>query len=184
MKDPVADETLQYLLIGTDAGDPAQDENGRSDSLMLLHLNEERDEAYVISIPRNLMVTIPGKGVQPVNAAFALGQAPLVVRTLEQLTGARVDHVAMIDFQGFVNLTQDLEGVTVKNRVAFSSNGHTLPGREPHPVRRRGPVVRPGQSAGRAVSGREPAERPQGDPVEGPVAGGGCRPAAVHPVHR
>ena len=127
VKDPVADETLQYLLIGTDAGDPTQDENGRSDSLMLLHLNEERDEAYVISIPRNLMVTIPGQGVQPVNAAFALGQAPLVVRTLEQLTGARVDHVAMIDFQGFVNLTQDLEGVTVKNRVAFDSNGHHYP---------------------------------------------------------
>ena len=94
---------------------------------MLLHLNEERDEAYVISIPRNLMVTIPGQGEQPVNAAYALGQAPLVVRTLEQLTGARIDHVAMIDFQGFVNLTQDLEGVTVRNRVAFDSNGHHYP---------------------------------------------------------
>ena len=74
VKDPVADETLQYLLIGTDAGDPAQDEDGRSDSIMLLHLNEARDEAYVISVPRNMMVTIPGKGEQRINAAYALGR--------------------------------------------------------------------------------------------------------------
>ena len=127
VKDPVADETLQYLLIGTDAGDPAQDENGRSDSIMLLHLNEARDEAYVISVPRNMMVTIPGKGEQRINAAYALGQAPMVVRTLEQLTGSRIDHVAMIDFRGFVNLTETLEGVTVRNRTEFSSHGFNYP---------------------------------------------------------
>jgi polyisoprenyl-teichoic acid--peptidoglycan teichoic acid transferase len=127
VKDPVADETLQYLLIGTDAGDPTQDRDGRSDSLMLLHLNEGRDKAYVISIPRNLMVDIPGQGQQRINAAYALGEAPLVVRTLEQLTGSRIDHVAMIDFRGFVNLTETLEGVTVRNRVAFSSHGYSYP---------------------------------------------------------
>ena len=126
-KDPVADDTLQYLLIGTDAGDPELDRDGRSDSLMLLHLSEARDEAYVISVPRNLMVTIPGKGQQRINAAYAMGGPPLVVRTLEKLTGSRIDHVAMIDFQGFVNLTEDLQGVTVKNRVAFSSHGYSYP---------------------------------------------------------
>jgi polyisoprenyl-teichoic acid--peptidoglycan teichoic acid transferase len=72
-------------------------------------------------------VTIPGHGEQRINAAYALGGAPLVVRTLEKLTGARVDHIAMIDFQGFVNLTQDLDGVTVNNRTAFSSQGHDFP---------------------------------------------------------
>jgi LCP family protein required for cell wall assembly len=127
VKDPVADDTLHYLLIGTDAGDPELDQDGRSDSLMLLHLNEARDQAYVISIPRNLMVTIPGQGEQRINAAYALGEAPLVVRTLENLTGSRIDHVAMIDFRGFVNLTETLEGVTVRNRIAFSSHGYNYP---------------------------------------------------------
>ena len=46
---------------------------------------------------------------------------------MERLTGTRIDHVAMIDFQGFVALTQDLEGVTVQNKTAFSSHGHTYP---------------------------------------------------------
>ena len=58
----MADETLQYLLIGTDSGDPELDQEGRSDSLMLLHLNEARDKAYVISVSRaTCMVNIPGK---------------------------------------------------------------------------------------------------------------------------
>jgi LCP family protein required for cell wall assembly len=94
---------------------------------MLLHLNQTRDEAYLISIPRTTMVDIPGHGEQRINAAYELGGPPLVVRTLERLTDTRIDHVAMIDFQGFVNLTQDLEGVTVRNRTAFSAGGHAFP---------------------------------------------------------
>jgi LCP family protein required for cell wall assembly len=119
VKDPQADNTLDYLLIGTD-NNPALNEGGRSDSLMLLHVNQARDQAYVISIPRNTWVDVPGQDQQPINAAF-LGGPPLVVRTVENLTGTRIDHVAMIDFQSFVKLTQDLGGVTVTNRTAFST---------------------------------------------------------------
>jgi polyisoprenyl-teichoic acid--peptidoglycan teichoic acid transferase len=128
-KQPV-DRTLDYVLIGTDDGDPELDRQGRSDSIMLVHLNQARDQAYVISIPRDTLVTIPGHGEDRINAAYALGGAALVVRTLETLTGARMDHVAMIDFQGFVNLTEDLGGITVKNRRAFTSHGQTFPAGE------------------------------------------------------
>jgi LCP family protein required for cell wall assembly len=128
VKAPEADQTLDYLLIGTDGGNPQLDDEGRSDSIMLIHLNEARDQAYVISVPRNTLVSIPGEdGEQRINAAYALGEAPLVVRTLEKLTGTRIDHVAMIDFQGFVALTQDLDGITVHNRTPFSSNGYNYP---------------------------------------------------------
>ena len=119
VKDPLADNTLDYLLIGTDGGNPALDRGGRSDSIMLVHLNQSRDQAYVISIPRNTSVNIPGEGDLRINEAFPRGGPPLVVRTVEKLTGTRIDHVAMIDFQGFVSLTQDLGGVTVVNRTPF-----------------------------------------------------------------
>ena len=119
VKDPLADNTLDYLLIGTDGGNPALDRGGRSDSIMLVHLNQPRDQAYVISIPRNTSVNIPGEGDLRINEAFPRGGPPLVVRTVEKLTGTRIDHVAMIDFQGFVSLTQDLGGVTVVNRTPF-----------------------------------------------------------------
>jgi polyisoprenyl-teichoic acid--peptidoglycan teichoic acid transferase len=73
----------------------------------------------------------------------------LVVRTLEEFTGARIDHVAMIDFQGFVKLTQDLGGVTVRNRTAFNSHGYTFPA---------GNVTLSGDAALRYVRERQPGE--------------------------
>jgi LCP family protein required for cell wall assembly len=125
VKDPQADNTLDYLLIGTD-GNPLNN-GGRSDSLMLLHVNQARDQAYVLSIPRTTRVTIPGHGQDGINRAFEYGGPPLVVRTVEKLTGTRIDHVVMIDFQGFVKLTEDLGGVTIPNQTAFDSNGHHFP---------------------------------------------------------
>jgi len=120
VKNPQADQTLDYLLIGTD-NDPGHNDGGRSDSLMLLHVNQARDQAYVISIPRTTLVTIPGHGRQTINNAYELGGPPLVVRTVEKLTQTRIDHVVTADFPGFVKLTDDLGGVTVKNRVAFTT---------------------------------------------------------------
>ena len=66
---------------------------------MVVHLSEARDQAYIISIPPTTWVTIPGHGRNQMSAAYA---PQLVVRTVETLTGARMDHVAMIDFRGFV----------------------------------------------------------------------------------
>jgi LCP family protein required for cell wall assembly len=148
VKDPQADHTLDYLLIGTDEGD--RDSGGPSDSIMLLHVNQARDQAYVISIPRHTQVEIPGHGTQKINAAFGFGGAPLVVRTVEKLTDTRIDHVAMIDFQGFVKLTQDLGGVTVKNRVTFYAPGYTFPA---------GTVTLSGDAALRYVREPSPGEQ-------------------------
>ena len=126
-KAPEAPRTLDYVVIGTDYVDPKVDSLGRNDSVMLVHLTEARDEAYVISVPRNTWVNIPGHGMDTMGNAYVIGGAPLVVRTLETLTGARMDHVAMLDIKGFAALTEDLGGVTVQNRTAFSSHGFTYP---------------------------------------------------------
>ena len=140
VKAPETAQTLNYLLIGIDDGNPDHDRDGRSDSIMLLHLNQARDQAYVISFPRNTLVRVPGEtGPQRINLAYERGSAPLVVRTVEGLTAARIDHVAMVDFQGFVNLTQDLEGVTVRNKAAFRSKGHSFPEGNVTPERVRPP---------------------------------------------
>ncbi len=127
VKDPTADQTLDYLLIGADDGDPDLDQDGRSDSIMIVHLNQDRDQAYVVSVPRDTWVDIPGHGEDKVNTAYSLGGPALVVSTVESLTGARIDHVAMMDFAGFVGLTDDLGGVTVNNRIEFTSHGHHFP---------------------------------------------------------
>src|SRR6478672_1058483 len=119
--------TLNYLLLGSDSRDPNNEGNGRSDSIMLVHLNKKRDKAYIISFPRDMYVSIPGYGRSKINDAFAFGGAPLMVRTLESLVDVRMDHVVVVNFEGFISLTDDLGGVTVTNKTAFSSHGYDFP---------------------------------------------------------
>jgi polyisoprenyl-teichoic acid--peptidoglycan teichoic acid transferase len=119
--------TLNYVLLGSDSRDPGNEGNGRSDTVLVVHLNAKRDKAYIISFPRDMYVTVPGYGKNKINAAFAFGGAPLAVRTLENLTDVRMDHVVLIDFEGFIRLTEDLGGVTVTNKTAFSSHGFDYP---------------------------------------------------------
>jgi polyisoprenyl-teichoic acid--peptidoglycan teichoic acid transferase len=126
-KEPQETGTLNYLLLGSDSRDPGNEGNGRSDTILMVHLNAKRNKAYIISFPRDMYVNIPGYGKNKINAAFAFGGAPLAVRTLENLTGVRMDHVALIDFEGFIKLTEDLDGVTVTNKTAFSSHGFHYP---------------------------------------------------------
>lgn len=117
---------LNYVLMGSDSltNDASQ---GRSDVLMVLHLSGDRKSAALISFPRDLYVPIPGHGMNKINAAFAFGGTPLTVRTLEGLLGTRMDHVALIDFEGFIALTEQLGGVTLNNPHASVSQGYTFP---------------------------------------------------------
>ena len=118
---------LNYVLLGSDSRDPEDEGDGRSDSIMVVHLNEERDEAYIVSFPRDMYVEIPGHGRDKINAAYSLGGPALIVRTLEKLTDVRMDHVVLIGLEGFIGLTEDLGGVTVTNKTAFSSHGFDYP---------------------------------------------------------
>lgn len=87
---------------------------------MTAHISAERDKIYLVSFPPHSYVTIPGRGRNKLNAAYAFGGPPLLVRTLETLTGVRIDHVAEIGFDGFRDLTDALDGVDVT--VAESSS--------------------------------------------------------------
>ncbi len=118
---------VNFVLLGSDSRDPGDSGNGRSDVLIVAHLNAERDKAYLISFTRDLWVDIPGKGKAKINAAYSWGGPKLTIKTVESLTGARIDHLALIDFEGFIELTSDLGGVTVINDQEFSTHGFTYP---------------------------------------------------------
>ena len=124
--DPAAKGALNYVLLGSDSRNPDEG-NGRSDSILVAHLNRDRTKAYLISFPRDMWVPIPGYGRNKINAAYAFGGPKLTVRTLEGLLDTRMDHVVMIDFAGFIQLTEDLGGVTVPNKTAFRSHGFSYP---------------------------------------------------------
>lgn len=116
---PSGGRPVNILLLGSDsrisAGDPTQWRFGaqRTDSIMLLHITGDRDGAYVVSIPRDSWVPIPGRGTAKINAAFSYGGPPLMIQTVEELTGVRIDHFAVADFQSFADLTDAVGGVTI-----------------------------------------------------------------------
>ncbi|CAJ1510605.1 LCP family protein [[Mycobacterium] holstebronense] len=110
--DSRADLTLQEqqdLSTGGNIG------NGRTDTVLLVHLPSPGSEstATVVSLPRDSYVTIPGYGKEKINAAYTLGGAPLLTRTVEQATGLRLDHYVEIGFGGFASLVDALGGVTL-----------------------------------------------------------------------
>ena len=125
--DRAATGALNFVLLGSDSRDPDDSGAGRSDSIMVVHLNKAHDQAFITSFPRDMWVDIPGHGKGKINAAFAYGGTQLMVQTLEKLLGTRMDHVVMVDFEGFIKLTESLGGVTVKNKTAFSSHGFDYP---------------------------------------------------------
>ncbi len=108
--------SMNYLLLGTDSRGPR--DRGRSDVMILAHVPPSRDKVYLISFTRDMWVTIPGRGAAKINAGYAYGGVPLAVRTVENLIGTRVDHAAMINFDGFIGLTDAVGGVTVNNKHA------------------------------------------------------------------
>jgi len=119
-----AADALNFVLMGYDSRDAGV---GRAGSLMILHLSANRDEAYVISFSGDTWVSIPGHGNNKMSAAYGLGGPKLTVSTLETVTGTRMDHAALVDFQGFARLTDEVGGVTVYNKTAFSSHGFNYP---------------------------------------------------------
>lgn len=113
-----------YVLMGSDSRGPDQ---GRSDTLMVAHVTAAKDKVYLISFPRDMWVDIPGRGKGKINWAYAFGGPELTVRTLNQLTKVPMDHAAVIDFEGFIRLTDALGGVEVFNKRAFRSGPHVFP---------------------------------------------------------
>ncbi|MCW0212430.1 MAG: LCP family protein [Pseudonocardia sp.] len=102
---------------GTDAG------SQRSDVIMLAHLAADGTTASVTSIPRDSWVDIPGRGKNKINAAYAFGGAPLLIRTVENLTGVRIDHFGVIDFAGFQQMVDSVGGIDVRVAAATSNFG-------------------------------------------------------------
>ena len=95
-----------------------------------------------MSIMRDNWVPIDGHGYNKINAALAFGGVPLMVSTVENFIDTRIDHVAVIDFEGFKGLTDALGGVTVSSPVAFYQWRIRLRGRSSAHGRREGARVR------------------------------------------
>ena len=137
---------LNVLLVGVDER-PDNDEPVRADSILILHVPATHDQAYLVSLPRDLLVEIPafkenniaaqrGK----INAAFALGSEgkggraggfKLLATTIKRVTGIEFNAGAIIDFGGFQKVVEQLGGVdmcidqkVISRHIGFDKNGN------------------------------------------------------------
>jgi LCP family protein required for cell wall assembly len=144
--------SLFILAIGSDARVGQSVARSRADSLHVIGVNLREGKATILGIPRDSYVPIPGHGSNKINSALFFGGPQLVVRTVEGLTGIRMDGYVLTGFGGFQGLVNGVGGLTVrvpyrmhdaasgaffkpgkarvngKRALAFSRNRHDAPG--------------------------------------------------------
>ncbi len=123
--DTTATPGRTYLVVGSDSrkgltaaqakklrtgrGDVGQ----RTDTIMLLHVPAGGGPTVLMSIPRDSYVSIPGRGKNKINAAYAFGGPKLLARTIEQLSGVQIDDYVQIGFGGFASMVDAVGGVQI-----------------------------------------------------------------------
>ncbi|MEE1666898.1 LCP family protein [Streptomyces sp. WAC07094] len=140
---PLPSGALNLLVLGSDsrsgranAALGGGDSSGaRSDTAMVVHVDAGRAGATVVSIPRDTLVTrpscpLPSGGTTAVayssmfNSAYSVGGPACAVKTVESMTGIRMDHYLEIDFSGFAKLVDTLGGITVTDQDIDDDKSH------------------------------------------------------------
>jgi LCP family protein required for cell wall assembly len=111
------------LLVGADTSAHRQTSSGekakdaRADTLILMRTDPPSRTVSMLSIPRDLWVTIPGTaaGEGRINEAYAIGGLEMSIKTVRKLTGIDVNHVVQIDLDGFKEIVDELGGITIDN---------------------------------------------------------------------
>lgn len=153
---PLVHDAQNILLIGSDTRsgrgnkkygrDPGTQ---RSDTTILLHLAADRKSATAVSIPRDVMVDIPScrkadgsrtrARFAQFNWAYQFGGTACTIRTVERMTKIRVDHHMVVDFAGFKDMVDAVDGVRVclkkpindkDARLKLPAGKHTLNGEQ------------------------------------------------------
>jgi LCP family protein required for cell wall assembly len=115
------------LLLGTDNGEVGRAGDRHSDSMMLMRSDPSHHRMYYLSIPRDLVVPIPGSSTQKINAAMQIGGPALAIRTVHSFTGLPINHVVVINFADFKDLIDALGGITVNVPKPIRSNRFDCP---------------------------------------------------------
>ncbi len=112
------------LVMGLDQGDMIH----RSDSIMVLHIDPAKNEVNVVSIPRDTIVSIPGRGLDKVNHAYAFGGVELSRSTIENFLGVKIPYYLTVDTDALAKLIDDIGGVTidVEKRLYYIDHSQNL----------------------------------------------------------
>lgn len=114
-------DVLNILLLGVDE---RSDDGGRSDSIMVLSLNPKQAKSTIVSIPRDTLAKIAGKGIETkINHAYAYGGVDMSVATVENLLDIDLDYYVELNMEGLSDLIDAIGGVTVYNELEWVDEG-------------------------------------------------------------
>lgn len=148
--------SMDILVLGSDSRAGANSEYGddegaaRSDTAMVVHVYQGHKTASVVSVPRDTLIErpactdregaeVPGEQRAMFNTAYEVGGPACAVKTVEAMSGIRMDHYIEVDFTGFTKLVDELGGVDItttrpindsKSRLDLPPGRHTLDGEQ------------------------------------------------------
>jgi polyisoprenyl-teichoic acid--peptidoglycan teichoic acid transferase len=109
----ISNDPVSILLMGIEDYSGEYDQ-GRSDTLMVATFNPDDQTMKLLSIPRDTRVKIPGlKYKNKINHAYSIGKKELTIETVENLLDIPIDYYIAVNFQGFINIVDELGGVKV-----------------------------------------------------------------------
>ena len=112
--DPTGRRTITILALGSDARPGQNPLASRADSIHVIFLHPRRQQAVIVGIPRDSLVSIPGLGTSKINAAMSSGGPARMVQTVEQNFGARIDYWAVTSFWGIKRMVETVGGLQVR----------------------------------------------------------------------
>ena len=108
------DEPFYMLLVGSDARVGSDEDGARSDTNIVVYVDPTKNQASLVSIPRDTMIEIDGVGRAKFNAAYNYGGVSSTIREASQLLGVDISHYAEVDFDSMIQLVDAVGGVDVE----------------------------------------------------------------------
>lgn len=121
-------EPFSILLLGTDVGALGRTGQGRSDTMMVVTVNPEKQQSTIVSLDRDIMADmLDGGTFDKLNHAYAYGGVELSMDAVEKLLDIPIDHYALLNMQALSDLIDAVGGIEVDNQIDFTLEGVHVP---------------------------------------------------------
>ncbi|WP_341299439.1 LCP family protein [Lysinibacillus sp. FSL H8-0500] len=125
VKTVIRKDPFSVLLLGVDE---RKEDSGRSDTMIVVTVNPEKQTMKMLSIPRDTRTEIVGHDtVDKINHAYAFGGVPMAVDTVEHFLNIPIDYYVFINMEGFLQIIDTLGGVTIDNDMDLTYNEYHYP---------------------------------------------------------
>lgn len=120
-------EPFSILLLGVDTGAFERSDQGRSDTMMVMTVNPNTEQATIVSIPRDTRTEIIGHGtIDKINHAYAFGGTSMSVNTVQNMFDIPIDYYVEVNMQGLQDIIDAVSGIQVTSPLTFSFEGYSF----------------------------------------------------------